>query len=64
MAVTVAARDEGLPLPSCVALISPFADLTLSGASMELRKDADPYVTYTQIRRTRYDAIESTFRRS
>jgi epsilon-lactone hydrolase len=45
VAVTVAARDEGLPLPSCVAVISPFADLTLSGASMELRKDADPYVT-------------------
>ena len=37
VAVTVAARDEGLPLPSCVAVISPFADLTLSGASMELR---------------------------
>jgi epsilon-lactone hydrolase len=45
LAVTVAARDENLPLPSCVAVISPFADLTLSGASMELRKLADPYVT-------------------
>jgi acetyl esterase/lipase len=45
VAVTVAARDEGLPLPSCVAVISPFADLTLSGASMELRKLMDPYVT-------------------
>jgi epsilon-lactone hydrolase len=45
VAVTVAARDENLPLPSCVAVISPFADLTLSGASMELRKHADPYVT-------------------
>ena len=45
VAVTVAARDEGLPLPSCVAVISPFADLTLSGASMELRKLSDPYVT-------------------
>jgi len=45
VAVTVAARDAGLPLPACVAVISPFADLTLSGASMELRKDADPYVT-------------------
>jgi epsilon-lactone hydrolase len=45
VAVTVAARDEGLPLPSCVAVISPFADLTLSGASMELRKLVDPYVT-------------------
>jgi acetyl esterase/lipase len=45
VAVTVAARDENQPLPSCVAVISPFADLTLSGASMELRKLADPYVT-------------------
>jgi epsilon-lactone hydrolase len=45
VAVAVAARDENLPPPSCVAVISPFADLTLSGASMELRKSADPYVT-------------------
>jgi monoterpene epsilon-lactone hydrolase len=45
VAVMVAARDENLPLPSCVAVISPFADLTFSGASMELRKLADPYVT-------------------
>ena len=45
VAVTVAARDANLPLPSCVAAISPFADLTFSGASLELRKVADPYVT-------------------
>jgi acetyl esterase/lipase len=45
VAVTVAARDENLPMPSCVAAISPFADLTFSGESMELRKLADPYVT-------------------
>ena len=45
VAVTVAARDEDLPLPSCVAVISPFADLTFSGASLELRKLLDPYVT-------------------
>ena len=45
VAVTVAARDENLPLPSCVAVISPFADLTFSGASLELRKLVDPYVT-------------------
>jgi acetyl esterase/lipase len=45
VAVTVAARDEKLPLPACVAVISPFADLTFSGASLELRKLADPYVT-------------------
>jgi monoterpene epsilon-lactone hydrolase len=45
VAVAVAARDEKLPSPSCVAVISPFADLTFSGESMELRKLADPYVT-------------------
>jgi acetyl esterase/lipase len=45
VAVTVAARDETLPLPACVAVISPFADLTFSGASLELRKLADPYLT-------------------
>ncbi len=45
VAVTVAARDTRLPLPSCVAAISPFADLTFAGASLELRKHADPYVT-------------------
>jgi epsilon-lactone hydrolase len=45
VAVTAAARDENLPLPSCVAVISPFADLTFSGASLELRKAVDPYVT-------------------
>lgn len=45
VAVTVAARDENLTLPSCVAVISPFADLTLSGASMQLRRQMDPYVT-------------------
>lgn len=45
LAVTTAARDEGLPLPACVAVISPFADLTFAGASIELRKDLDPYVT-------------------
>jgi epsilon-lactone hydrolase len=45
VAVAVAARDENLPLAACVAVISPFADLTLSGASMETRKLADPYVT-------------------
>jgi acetyl esterase/lipase len=45
VAVTVAARDERAPLPSCVAVISPFADLTFAGASMESRKLLDPYVT-------------------
>jgi epsilon-lactone hydrolase len=44
-AVTTAARDENLPPSSCVAVISPFADLTFSGPSLELRKNIDPFVT-------------------
>jgi epsilon-lactone hydrolase len=44
IAVTTAARDENLPLPSCIAVISPFADLTFSGPSLELRKNIDPFV--------------------
>jgi monoterpene epsilon-lactone hydrolase len=43
VAVTTAARDQGLALPACV--ISPLADLTLSGSSMEERKHLDPLVT-------------------
>jgi epsilon-lactone hydrolase len=45
LAVTVAARDRRLPMPACVAMISPFADLTFSGSSIEQRRDIDPYVT-------------------
>jgi epsilon-lactone hydrolase len=45
VAVTAAARDQGLPLPACVAVISPLADLTLTGSSMEERKHLDPLVT-------------------
>jgi len=45
VAVTAAARDQGLPLPARIAVLSPFADLTLSGASIEERKHLDPLVT-------------------
>jgi monoterpene epsilon-lactone hydrolase len=45
IAVATAARDENLPMPSCVAVISPFADLTFSGPSLELRNKIDPFVT-------------------
>jgi monoterpene epsilon-lactone hydrolase len=42
VAVTVAARDQGLALPVRIALISPLADLTFSGNSIEERKHLDP----------------------
>jgi monoterpene epsilon-lactone hydrolase len=45
LAVTVGARDRRLPLPAGVAMISPFADLTFNGPSIEQRRDLDLYVT-------------------
>ena len=43
VAVTAAPRDQGLALPIRI-LISPLADLTLSGAAIEERKHLDPLV--------------------
>lgn len=36
------ARDLGLPLPDCAALLSPSTDLTMSGASARYNAEADP----------------------
>jgi acetyl esterase/lipase len=58
IAVTTAARDENLPLPSCVAVISPFADLTFSGPSLELRKEIDPYVTRETLESMAHDYLD------
>lgn len=38
----LAARDRGLPLPAAGALMSPWTDLTASGASYQSRAEADP----------------------
>ena len=45
VAVTAAARDQCLALPERIALLSPLADLTLGGASIEQRRHLDPLVT-------------------
>jgi epsilon-lactone hydrolase len=42
IATLVNARDHGLPLPAATYVMSPYVDLTLAGASMETRRDADP----------------------
>jgi len=39
--VAVAARDEHLTAPDEHPVISPYADLTVSGPSIEQRKDRD-----------------------
>jgi acetyl esterase/lipase len=44
VATVLALRDAGDPLPACGVCISPWTDLTLSGASMQSRAEADPLV--------------------
>lgn len=42
LATVLRARDAGLPLPSSVTVLSPWVDLTMSGASMTERAAKDP----------------------
>jgi len=42
LATVLAARDEGLPAPAAVAVLSPWVDLTASGESMRTRRGIDP----------------------
>ena len=46
VAALLAARDRGLPQPAAVAVFSPWADLTRSGASMRGKDGADPLFSY------------------
>jgi monoterpene epsilon-lactone hydrolase len=41
VATMVNARDHGLPLPAAAFLMSPYADLTLAGATMDTKGDVD-----------------------
>jgi monoterpene epsilon-lactone hydrolase len=45
VATLVNARDRGLPLPAAAFAMSPYADLTLSGASMETKGEVDPLLS-------------------
>ena len=45
VATLVIARDHGLPLPAAAFVMSPYADLTLAGATMETKREADPLFT-------------------
>jgi monoterpene epsilon-lactone hydrolase len=45
VATLINARDHGLPLPAAAFVMSPYADLTLSGATMETKREADPLFT-------------------
>ena len=45
VATLVNARDHGLPLPAAALVMSPYADLTLAGVTMETKREADPLFT-------------------
>ena len=45
VATLVLARDRGLPRPAAAYLMSPYADLTLAGATMETKGQADPLLS-------------------
>jgi epsilon-lactone hydrolase len=45
IATLVNSRDHGLPLPAAAYLMSPYADLTLAGTTMQTKRDADPLLS-------------------
>lgn len=45
LALAMTLRDQGLPAPARLVLLSPFTDLTLSGASHRDKAGADPMLT-------------------
>jgi epsilon-lactone hydrolase len=50
VATLVNARDHGLPLPAAAYLMSPYADLTLAGTTMDTKRDADPLLSPEALR--------------
>lgn len=53
IAVLLAARDAGLPMPAAAICISPWTDMTASGASFKERAAVDPLVTMEGLDRWR-----------
>jgi monoterpene epsilon-lactone hydrolase len=51
VALLLALRDAGLPLPSSAFLMSPYADLTLSGETLLENQAIDPILTPDGLRR-------------
>jgi acetyl esterase/lipase len=45
VATLVNARDRGLPMPAAAFVMSPYVDLTLTGTTMETKREVDPLFT-------------------
>jgi acetyl esterase/lipase len=51
VALLLAIRDADVPMPSSAFLMSPYADLTLSGSTIVDKQDVDPLFTEEALRR-------------
>jgi len=49
VATLLAAREQGLPQPAAVAVFSPWADISRSGASMRAKDGIDPLFSYAAL---------------
>jgi monoterpene epsilon-lactone hydrolase len=45
VATLVNTRDHGLPLPTAAFVMSPYADLTLAGTTMDTKREVDPLLS-------------------
>ncbi|HET7050010.1 MAG TPA: alpha/beta hydrolase [Solirubrobacteraceae bacterium] len=45
IATLVNARDRGLPLPAAAFVMSPYADLTLAGTTIDTKREVDPLLS-------------------
>jgi monoterpene epsilon-lactone hydrolase len=50
IATLVSARDHGLPRPAAAFVMSPYADLTLAGTTMETKRETDPLLSPEALR--------------
>jgi monoterpene epsilon-lactone hydrolase len=50
VATLVNAREHGLPLPAAAFVMSPYADLTLAGTTMDTKREADPLLSQENLR--------------
>jgi monoterpene epsilon-lactone hydrolase len=50
VALLLALREAGVPLPSCGYLMSPYVDLTLSGETLAAKQEVDPLLTPAGLR--------------
>jgi acetyl esterase/lipase len=57
VATLLALRDAGTPLPSCAFLMSPYADLTLSGETILEKQAVDPILTPVGLRLRVFDYV-------